>query len=734
MKRGCIILSVFLFLLPAAICGAASKLNVDFFLGWDGCYRPMKWTPVEIGISSSKLTRSFDGYVTVTAQQDGLNTLSLTHEFVLTADLPLHLPLVTKLAYNTDTCSVRVSDKRGKTHWQHNFQLWDYSVNSTALRLTALGKNDLLVGLIGARKFGILRLADHSQCRSKAGIGKVYLKEKLPRMVPWDWTGFASLDLLVLYDPDWTLLRQDQLEAIAQWVTNGGKLLLVLSGRPLTPDNPIHRLLPFELGKAIELELSTESLQKMKLDTSKSHKIACQPLTPKPNARFYQAPRADGEHCLFGTGLTGFGRVGVLAFDPSLLNAAELSRKQQAQFWVHHFAMVLQGKPIEDLTLNELNEKETENRNRRRNLEVYRESLLRTIQFVENTNENLTNSQSRYSQFVIGPELAASNELMNYLYSMKEMRPLSIWWVVLLLGSLALLLGPVDYIMLKRLDRLELTWLTSAVWLVLFSVGAYYGVQLLRGGNMQIRVVSVVDGVAGTAGGWSTSYLGVFAPRSDKYQLTGLAEKQWWSGAAPTEERIYSYRQQRSIQKIYYSQHDGANLPHPLPINIWTVQCLLNESPTQSLPIQATLQRQGDEITLKIENRDAFPIKKGYVRFDNNMRFNFGTVPAKSTISFQGRLQKGKGWKLDQNSYRDRYRYDEPMENFESETIYLAQGCLQRTEMIRDYLAKGAAVVCAAYDQADSPFSIMGRRSVDQHIRLARLVVIPEILQEEPVQ
>jgi hypothetical protein len=40
-------------------------------------------------------------------------------------------------------------------------------------------------------------------------------------MVPWDWTGFVSLDLLVLYDPDWTLLRDAQLEAIGRWVSTG---------------------------------------------------------------------------------------------------------------------------------------------------------------------------------------------------------------------------------------------------------------------------------------------------------------------------------------------------------------------------------------------------------------------------------------------------------------------------------------------------------------------------------
>jgi hypothetical protein len=66
-------------------------------------------------------------------------------------------------------------------------------------------------------------------------------------MVPWDWTGFVPLDLLILYDPDWSLFNRQQLNAIVQWISNGGKLLLVLGSHPLAPANPIAELLPFEL-------------------------------------------------------------------------------------------------------------------------------------------------------------------------------------------------------------------------------------------------------------------------------------------------------------------------------------------------------------------------------------------------------------------------------------------------------------------------------------------------------
>jgi len=74
------------------------EFNVDLLCGWDGCYRPMEWTPVEIGVNSD-LTEPFEGTFILSGAQDGLNTLNIMHNFVLTPELQLSLPLVTKFAF-----------------------------------------------------------------------------------------------------------------------------------------------------------------------------------------------------------------------------------------------------------------------------------------------------------------------------------------------------------------------------------------------------------------------------------------------------------------------------------------------------------------------------------------------------------------------------------------------------------------------------------------------------------
>lgn len=694
-----------------------SPFNVDAFFGWGDCYRPMEWTPVEIGISST-LTEPFAGSVTISAQQDGLNTLNITHTFVLTPDIPLHLPLVTKLAFAADKCSVRIADERGRTHWHHEFELWDFS--SRNRMLTAIGENDLLIGLIGRRKFGLLRLSEQSVCSSNRGDGKVYLEEKLPRTVPWDWTGFVSLDLLILYDPDWSLLNQYQLGAIAQWVSNGGKLLLVLGNHPLSTKNPIAKLLPFDVRQAKQITISPETLDSWQLDSTEPEAVVCWLLAPKSDTRMCQVEKISNDERLFATGYAGFGRTGVLAFDPAAMTGKQVARS--ARFWVSCIAAIIEDAHTEPMP--------TSQKGRRQFRSTIYSSLIskRSIKLAEDSEADSDSPGDEY-RYDIGPAQAGSNAVMEHLYSISELRPLSIWWVILLLTLLAFLLGPIDYKILKRVDRLPLTWVTSSFWVILFSVGAYYGVQALRGGKMQLRVVSVLDGIEDSNCAWSTTYSGLFAPHSDDYKLDGLGDNQWWSGIAPAQDYLYAYRQQTGGKNVYCFQHDGGNLPYSLPINIWTMQCLLNESPLQRLPITAKVERRDDEVLLRIANQSDIPIKKGRVLFANNQAISFGTVGGRATREFSGHLKPYKGWESEiirspKGGYRY-YSYSEQSE-FNNETAYFAQGSLQRTQTIKAYLARGAAVVCAEFAQAPVSFAVKGRPCDYNHIQLVRLVVFPD--------
>jgi len=682
--------------------------NVDLVCGWRGYYRPMEWTPVEIQVGgSSEMTEPFAGSINVSTQQDGLNSMNITHEFVLTPEIRLHLPLVTKMAYAVSECDVRINNERGRTQWRHNFDLYDLAFRHRFM--TAVRDNDFLIGLIGRAGFGLLRLPKQAICQTGDKSGKVYVGDKVPGMVPWDWTGFVSLDVLVLYDPDWSLFKPQQLVAIAEWVSNGGKLLIVLGNHPLTATNPIAPLVPCLPRDRKEITVSTDILAEWGLKTEEAETVTAWSVVPKLGARFCETETNRAGDCLFATGYAGFGRVGVVPFDPSFMSAEQAINS--AQFWVFHIGALLQ------------NDVKTPYNNRNRRSASM--GAGRSIVFVEDA-DDVSDDRRQQFRFETGRAHAANNSIMEFLY--QEIKPLSIWWVILLLTGLAVLLGPVDYKLLKRYGRLPWTWLTCTFWIILFTIGAYFGVQSLRGGQLELRVVSVLDGIDNSNHAWSTSYCGLFAPKSDDYRLKDMQKNQWWSGIAPTEHSIGMRGQERIGKRIYCLQHDGGNLPYSLPVNIWDVQCLLNESSVRQLPFVAQVERRGEEVVIEITNESESRIQSGYVLLDDSHGTRFGPVRAGAMKQFRSRIQRMKGW----DAFREEYspeqdpRRRRPPAKFRKESAFFAQGCLQRTQAFDAYLERGAAVVCVEYDQPPVSFALDGRSYSHNHIQLARLVVFPK--------
>ncbi len=705
MKR--ITFTLILLTLVSVASQADSDFNVDCSFGWGGHYRPMEWTPVDVGFNS-KLKNNFEGKVIISAQQDEMNTMSIEQFFVLTPGMYRQMPMVTKLAFAADKCSVKIVNSNYRTQWHNDFQIFNYSNPQRIIK--TVYENDLLIGHAGSRKFNIGQLASDSKSQSYGMLrnshesGEVYFANKNPKMLPYDWTGYASLDVLILYDIDWSQLdlKHVQSKAICDWVNNGGKLLVIMGANSLPKGAPVTQMLPFELGPEKEVTIPTNILTRLNLKGSQPQEVSCWPLTLKENIRLATLDKNTNNEGLYGTAPVGYGKVGVLAFSPHTMITQTAN---SSQFWIKQLQSILP-----DI-------------NRRNNSMVNG----RTIVSIKNSHDNNQNDQH---MFETGMAQKGNRKIMDHLYNFKQMRPLSIWYVILLLTTLAILLGPVDYLFLKSKGKLPMTWLTSAGWIILFTVGAYYGVQALRGGEMQMRAVSVVDGIAGQDQCWKTTWSGLFASHSDNFHLQGLETNQWWSAISPSESHIYGWRgRSGGNQKIFCEQFDGGNRPFSMPINIWTMQCMLNESPAKKMPFEATAQRNGKDISLTIKNLSDQPIKKGYVLSDNNRAFEFESIKANSSSELTGKFSTNKKWFLDDNSHDNYYPYgyeDTPQPMVNKDSAYMAQGCLQRTQAIKSYLTQGAVVVCVEYENVPLSITVKDESCQNSHIQLARLVVFPD--------
>lgn len=703
--RGGVLLTGLLLLAAASACPAAEdvKFNVDFSVGWDNCFRPMEWTPVEIGVTA-KIKEPFGGMVRLSAQQDNLTTLKIDHPFVLTPDLPLYAPLVTKFAWGAADCEVTIADKDGRVRWEYKP---DFLTGGRPLQ--SLDDNDLLIGLTGKRGHGLGMLDRYSRAGKARGAeedeprvlygpgyyggrrsanGRVYVRDKLIQYLPWDWTGYASLDVLILYNPEWDRLRAEQAKAIQQWVSNGGRLLIVLGARPMPSEGPIAAMIPFRVGDLRQVQLDTEEGRTPSRANGASATISAWGLDNARGKgwtlRKWHARDAD----TLAWGSYGFGRVGVLAFDPAFLPSGGV--ESQVAFWVGVLKLLQPQSP--------------------------------TTRLIEATSDS--SSESTNSGYYSPSQAAVqTNRVLEFLLTIPELRPLSIWWVIGLLGLLAVLLGPVDYLVLKKLDKLPLTWVTSTAIIAVFTVGAYYGVQAIRAGSTQVRGVTVIDGIQGGPA-WATNYSGIFASSSDDYALEDLRGDQWWSGLAPAREE-YGYRREVSSRQISCVQRDGGNLPWSLPISIWSMQCLLCEAPVAQMPFSADVATRGGRVaSVTLTNRTKAPIQSAWI-VCNGQWASLGAVPAEGNVVFDD-LSPGRwsAWTADELGRREEELSGPPGLGGVLAGAVCAQGAVQRAPSLDAYCqADDACVVFAVYDNAPSCCQVRGPHRQGAHLQLVRLVV-----------
>ena len=118
-----------------------------------------------------------------------------------------------------------------------------------------------------------------------------------------------------------------------------------------------------------------------------------------------------------------------------------------------------------------------------------------------------------------GPILGDDSQIVSAASQPPSLALPPIGGLIALLGAYILLIGPINYLVLRRLDRREWAWITMPVLIVAFAVGAYGFGAFLRGSDVIVNEVAIVRGAPGATEGTAQIYLGVFSPSRGTYQL-----------------------------------------------------------------------------------------------------------------------------------------------------------------------------------------------------------------------
>ncbi|MCV0402925.1 MAG: hypothetical protein K5924_04330 [Chloroflexi bacterium] len=103
-----------------------------------------------------------------------------------------------------------------------------------------------------------------------------------------------------------------------------------------------------------------------------------------------------------------------------------------------------------------------------------------------------------------------------------EVPPAELLLVVIV--AYILLIGPISYVVLRRMDRREMAWITAPVLVIVFTAGSFGIGNSMKGTSIIVNRISVLhtSGIDGTAS--AEIYAGIFSPDRATYAITAEAD------------------------------------------------------------------------------------------------------------------------------------------------------------------------------------------------------------------
>ena len=91
--------------------------------------------------------------------------------------------------------------------------------------------------------------------------------------------------------------------------------------------------------------------------------------------------------------------------------------------------------------------------------------------------------------------------------------------LLVIIAAYILIIGPINYLVLKRLDRRELAWVTMPVLVLAFAAASFGYGSFLRGTDVVVNEVAIVRGAPDATEASAQVYFGIFSPTRSTYQV-----------------------------------------------------------------------------------------------------------------------------------------------------------------------------------------------------------------------
>ena len=118
-----------------------------------------------------------------------------------------------------------------------------------------------------------------------------------------------------------------------------------------------------------------------------------------------------------------------------------------------------------------------------------------------------------------GAQVFDDSQLIQAVYQLPLLALPPTSGLLILIAAYIVIIGPINYLVLKRLDRRELAWITMPALVLTFTAASFGYGFLLRGTDVVVNEVAIVRGAPDATEATAEVYFGIFSPTRATYQV-----------------------------------------------------------------------------------------------------------------------------------------------------------------------------------------------------------------------
>ena len=229
--------------------------------------------------------------------------------------------------------------------------------------------------------------------------------------------------------------------------------------------------------------------------------------------------------------------------------------------------------------------------------------------------------------------ISASQRGTNLTQALSNLPSLNLpaWWLI---GSLilvyVLLVGPVNYVVLRAMNRRALAWITVPAIAIVAAGGAYGTGVITKGTSVQANELSIIHVESGWDRAYQEAYTGILAPTRGDYQV-GVA------GGRTMISPLYSYGNPFIDPNQGLLRIDTANDAITMPgMSAFTLRGFASESVALAPRVEATATVAGGKLVGTVRNASTTLFSDGVVLAGNSFQKLGALAPgASATFSLQ---------------------------------------------------------------------------------------------------